>query len=39
MYRFLCKVDYSNNKFIHTPTYSYNEVMGLIELASVIECD
>ena len=37
--RFLCKVDYNSDKFIHTPTYSYNEVMRLLELASMVDCE
>ena len=35
---FLCKVDYGSDKFIHDPMYSYNEVIQLLELASVVEC-
>jgi hypothetical protein len=34
--RFLCKVNYDSNKFIHVPTYSYNEAMRLLELAGVV---
>ena len=30
-------MDYDSNKFIHAPTYSYNEVMRLLELAGVVE--
>lgn len=37
-FRFLCKVDYGNNKFIHAPTYTYNEVLWLFELADIVEC-
>jgi hypothetical protein len=37
----MCKVDYNNNdnnnKLIHTPTYTYNEVMHLLELVGVVE--
>jgi hypothetical protein len=36
---FLCMVDYKNHKFIYTLTYTYNEVMQLLELASVVECE
>jgi hypothetical protein len=39
VFRFLCKVDYESVKFIHTPTYTYNEVMRLLELAGVVECE
>ena len=39
VFRFLCKVDYGSDKFIHAPTYSYNEVMRLLELAGVVECE
>jgi hypothetical protein len=38
MFRFLYKVHYDSNKFIHAPMYSYNEVIRLIELAGVVEC-
>lgn len=27
VFKYLCKVDYGTNKFIHTPTFNYNEVM------------
>ena len=37
MFRFMCKVDYDNDKFIHAPTYTYNKVMRLLELANVVE--
>ena len=36
MFRFLCEVDYGNNKFIHAPTYTYNEVIWLLELIGAI---
>ena len=39
VFRFLCKVDYESDKFIHAPTYTYNEVMRLLELAGVVECE
>ena len=35
----LCKVDYESDKFIHTPTYMYNEVKRLLELVGVVECE
>jgi hypothetical protein len=35
VFRYLCKVDYTTDKFIHAPTFSYNEVMRLLELAGV----
>ena len=34
---YIFKVYYATNKFIHAPTFSYNEVMYLVELASVVE--
>ena len=37
VFRYLCKVDYATDKFIHAPTFSYNEVMCLLELAGVAE--
>jgi hypothetical protein len=37
VFRFLCKVNYDSDNFIHVPTYSYNEVMRLLELAGVVE--
>ena len=39
VFRFLCKVDYESDKFIYAPTYTYNEVMRLLELAGVVECE
>jgi hypothetical protein len=36
VFRFLCKVDYDIDKFIHAPSYFYNEVMRLLELSSVV---
>ena len=33
----LCKVDYATYKLIHASTFSYNEVMRLLELAGVAE--
>ena len=39
VFRFLCKVDYESDKFIHAPTYTYNEVTRLLELAGVVECE
>ena len=29
--------DYTINKFLHNPTFSYNEVMCLLELTGVVE--
>jgi hypothetical protein len=31
------KVNYNNDKFIHTPTYTYTEIMQLLELVGVAE--
>ena len=39
VFRFLCKVNYESDKFIHASTYTYNEVMHLLELAGVVECE
>ena len=39
MFRILCKVDYESDKFIHAPTYTYNEVMRLLEFVGVVECE
>jgi hypothetical protein len=36
-FKYLYNDDYANDKFIHAPTYNYNEVMHLLELASVAE--
>ena len=30
------KVDYDGDKFIHAPTYTYKEVMWLLEFACVV---
>ena len=37
VFRFLCKVDYESDKFIHAPTYTYNEVIQLFELVGIVE--
>lgn len=37
VFKFLCKLDYENNKFIHAPTHTYNEVMHLLELVGEVE--
>jgi hypothetical protein len=39
LFRFLSKADYEIDMFIHAPTYMYNEVMCLLELAGVVECE
>ena len=31
-------MDYESDKFIHAPTYTYNEVMHLLELVGVVKC-
>lgn len=36
VFGFLCNVDYNDSKFIHAPTYTCNEVMRLLELASML---
>jgi hypothetical protein len=30
---------YDSDKFIHAPTYTYNDVMRLLEFAGVVECE
>ena len=37
VFRCLCKVDYANDKFIHTPTFGYNELMYILKLTGVAE--
>ena len=39
VFSFLSKVDYESGKFIHAPTYTYNEVKRLLELVSIVECE
>ena len=39
LYTFLCKVEYESDKFIHAPTYTYNEVMRLLKLVGIIKCE
>ena len=39
VFRLLCNVDYDNEKFIHTPTFTYKEVMQLLDLADVVKCE
>lgn len=38
VFKFVCKVNYDNNKFIHAPTYIYNKNMCLLELVGINEC-
>lgn len=35
IFKYMCNVDYATDKFIHAPTFIYNEVMCLLELACV----
>ena len=35
--KFPSKVNYDNNKVIHTPTYTYNKVMRSLVLVGVVE--
>ena len=37
VFRFMCKVDHNSDKFIHVPTYIYNEIMRLLKLVGVIK--
>ena len=36
IFRYLCEMDYKVDTFMHAPSYSYNEVMQVLELAAVI---
>jgi len=36
VFRFLCNVDYESDKFIHASTYTYNEVVRLLEFDGVV---
>ena len=36
VFQFLCKVDHKTDKLIHAPTYTYNVVIQLLELAGVV---
>ena len=36
IFRYICKMDYKVDTFMHAPSYSYNEVMQVLELAAVI---
>ena len=36
VFKFIRKVDFDNDKFIHAPTYAYNEVMRFLELVRVV---
>ena len=35
----MCKVDNNNDKFIHAPMYTFNEIMQLLELPNVVKCE
>ena len=39
VFRFMCKVDYDSDKFNHASTYTFNEVIWLLELVDVVECE
>ena len=39
VFRFLCKMDYKSDNFIHAPTYTYNKFMQLLELVVVVQCE
>ena len=36
-FRFISKVDYDSDGYIHTPTCAYNKVMWVLELAGVVK--
>ena len=36
IFHYLCKMDYKVDTFMHAPSYSYNEVMQVVELATII---
>jgi len=35
--RYLCKLDYQKDLFMHAPSYSFNEVIRILELANIVE--
>lgn len=37
VFKFLCKVDYNNDKFISAQTYAFNKVIRLLKLAGIVE--
>ena len=37
VFMYLCKMDIDTHMFIHAPTYSYNEVMEVLELAGIVD--
>ena len=39
VFRFLCKVDSDNDKFIHASKYTFDEVMRLLELVGGVDCE
>lgn len=39
VFKYMYKVDCDSNKFIHAPMFTYNEVMWLLELTRVVECE
>lgn len=36
MFKYLCKVEYALDKFIHAPTFNYNKVMCVPKLSGVV---
>ncbi len=39
IFMYLCKMDIARDNFMHAPTYSYNEVMQILELASIVNAE
>lgn len=39
VFRFMCYVDYNNDKFMYPPTYTYNKVMWLSHMVGVVESE
>ena len=37
IFQYLCKMGYKVDTFMHAPSYIYNKVMQILELAAVIE--
>ena len=37
LFTYFSKLDFQKDKFMHAPTYSYNEVMRMMELAGVVD--
>jgi hypothetical protein len=39
IFRYLCKVDYTVETFIHAPSFSFKEIIHILEFAHIVEAE